>query len=99
MIKNGFISLEELIENKNILFGILQGKDNEETINYTKINYGGKNYNNVVQKYNGNKYLYLPYACNMNINLYYPQYIMNGMNNGICNIQVLKNKNNLLLYG
>ena len=99
LIKNGFISLEELIENKNILFGILQGKDNEETINYTKINYGGKNYNNVVQKYNGNKYLYLPYACNMNINFYYPQYIMNGMNNGICNIQVLKNKNNLLLYG
>jgi hypothetical protein len=25
--------------------------------------------------------------------------MMNGLNNGICNIQVLKNKNNLLQYG
>ena len=95
LIKNRLLSLEEVIENKNKLFGILQGKDNEETINYIKITYGGNNCNNVVQKYNDHNYLYLPYAYNMNMNYYYSQYIMNSLNNGICNIQMIKNKNNL----
>ena len=101
LIKSRLVSCEEMSEYKNILFGILEGKDNEETINYTKINYVGNNLNindNIIQKYNENNYLYLPYVYYMNMNYFYPQFMMNGLNNGICNIQMIKNKNNLLQY-
>ena len=101
LIKNRLVSCEEMSEYKNILFGILEGKDNEETINYTKINYVSNNLNindNIIQKYNENNYLYLPYVYYMNMNYFYPQFMMNGLNNGICNIQMIKNKNNLLQY-
>ena len=37
LINYKYISKEELLENKNILFGIYKGKDDEETINYTKL--------------------------------------------------------------
>ena len=101
LIKSRLVSCEEMSEYKNILFGILEGKDNEETINYTKINYVGNNLNindNIIQKYNENNYLYLPYVYYMNMNYFYPQFMMNGLNNGICNIKMIKNKNNLLQY-
>ena len=101
LIKSRLVSCEEMSEYKNILFGILEGKDNEETINYTKINYVGNNLNindNIIQKYNENNYLYLPYVYYMNMNYFYPQFMMNELNNGICNIQMIKNKNNLLQY-
>ena len=99
LIKSGLIDSKELIEKKNILFGILRGKDNEETINYTKINFGTNN-NNFVHKFNENNIIYLPYAYNMsmNMNYFYPQFMMNGLNNGVYNIQMINNKNNLLQY-
>ena len=105
LIKSGFISHEELIENKNILFGILEGKDNEETINYTKINFGyninNYNNNNIVRKYENNS-SYLQYGRNMynnmNMNYFYPNFMMNGLNHGILNIQMIKNSNNILQY-
>ena len=104
LIKTGFISKEELAENKNILYGISNGKDNEETINYTKINNGYyfNNINtNVVRKYNENNLIYSPFRINiynmsMN-NYYYRQLMRNGSNNGFRNIQMV-NKNSLLQY-
>ena len=104
LIKRGLISHEELTENKNILFGILEGKDNEETINYTKINlgYNYNNNNNIIRKYNDNNNLtYFPFGrniYNMNRNYFYPNYMMNGLNNNVYNIQMIKNSNNLLQY-
>ena len=109
LIKTGFISKEELLEKKNILYGISDGKDNENTINYTKINMG-YNYNNinnnsinssVIRKYNeNNNAIYSPYRLNiynMSMNYFYPQYMMNGLNNGFRNIQMF-NKNSVLQY-
>ena len=113
LIKYGYISQKKLKENKNILFGILEGKDNEETINYTKINYGlnlnNNNINNIVQKYNDNNLLYFPYErnafnmnmnmnMNLNLNYYYSNYMMSGLNNRIYNLQMFNNKNNILQY-
>ena len=103
LIKTGFISKEELAENKNILYGISNGKDNEETINYTKINNGYyfNNINtNVVHKYNENNLIYSPFRINiynMSMNNYYSQLMMNGLNNRFRNIQMV-NKNSLLQY-
>ena len=109
LIKTGFISKEELLEKKNILYGIADGKDNENTINYTKINMG-YNYNNinnksinssVIRKYNeNNNAIYSPYRLNiynMSMNYFYPQYMMNGLNNNFRNIQMF-NKNSVLQY-
>ena len=42
LIINKCITTEELSDNKNILFGISKGKDNEETINYIKINHNNE---------------------------------------------------------
>ena len=60
------------MKNKNIIFGILQGKDNEKTINE-------------------DNFIYSPYAYNMNISYFCPQFMMNGLNY----VQMI-NKNNLL---
>ena len=91
LIKTEAISQEELEENKNILYGISKGKDNEKTINYTKINmrnnYNNNNYinSNVILKYNNeNNYIYSPFRgniYNMSMNYFYPQYAFNGWNN------------------
>ena len=54
LIKNGIISKEDIIEEKNIIYGILKGKDNKETINYTKINYRANNNININNKNNIN---------------------------------------------
>jgi len=103
LINEGFISEEKLIENKNILFGICDGKDNEETINYIKFNngYNSNNYiNNINQKFIENNMIYLPYGrniYNMNMNYCFPQYMTNGLNNGFNNFRVM-NYNNILQY-
>lgn len=106
LLKTGFISKEELYENKNILYGILFGKDNEETINYTKMNIGFNSNNininnNIIRKFNENNLIYSPFGANtynMNMNYYYPQFVMNGLNNGFRNIQMINNNNTLLQY-
>ena len=103
LINEGFISEEKLIESKNILFGISDGKDNEETINYIKFNngYNSNNYiNNMNQKFVENNVIYLPYGrnmYNMNMNYCFPQYMTNGLNNGFNNFRVM-NYNNILQY-
>ena len=103
LIYEGFISEEKLIESKNILFGISDGKDNEETINYIKINngYNSNNYiNNINQKFIENNMIYLPYGrnmYNMNMNYFFPQYMTNGLNNGFNNFRVMS-YNNILQY-
>ena len=103
LIYEGFISEEKLIESKNILFGISDGKDNEETINYIKFNngYNSNNYiNNMNQKFVENNVIYLPYGrnmYNMNMNYCFPQYMTNGLNNGFNNFRVM-NYNNILQY-
>ena len=103
LINEGFISEEKLIESKNILFGICDGKDNEETINYIKFNngYNSNNFiNNINQKIIENNMIYLPYGrnmYNMNINYCFPQYMTNGLNNGFNNFRVM-NYNNILQY-
>lgn len=71
LIKNGFVSKEEIIDSKNILYGILKGKDNKETINYTKMNFTG--FNNYIDKnINKNKI-----NANKNINNYQDNWINN----------------------
>lgn len=103
LINEGFISEETLIESKNILYGICDGKDNEETINYIKFNngYNSNNYiNNVNQKIIENNIIYLPYGrniYNMNMNYCFPQYMNNGLNNGFNNFRVMS-YNNILQY-
>ena len=62
LIKEGYITKEDILEDKNILYGILKGKDNKETINYTKINYRSNKTNKINNTYNGN------YTLNNNIN-------------------------------
>ena len=103
LIKYGYISIEELMENKNIIFGILQGKDNEKSINYSNINFRKKNdinnssinnINNSTQKYRENNFIYSQYAYNMNMNYFCPQYMINGLNY----IQMINNQNNLVQY-
>ena len=99
LLKSGYISREELIENKNIIYGILQGKDKEKNFNYPNINYIinnsiNNNINNSAKIYNENNYIWLQYPYNMNMNYYYPQFNMNGINY----IRMINNKNNLLQY-
>ena len=68
LISNECISKKQLIEQKNIIYGILKGKDNKETINYTKINY--KCYNNMNMNGNNTVNNYLNnHKNNMNNNL------------------------------
>ena len=99
LLKSGYISREELIENKNIIYGILQGKDKEKNFNYPNINFIinnsiNNNINNSAKIYNENNYIWLQYPYNMNMNYYYPQFNMNGINY----IRMINNKNNLLQY-
>ena len=113
LYKNGLLTKDELVESKNILYGILKGKDDNETINYTKINLGrNKNINlNNSNKINFNRNInydnsknnlaYLPYGnniCNMNMNYYYPQIMSNLYNNGFNGVQMMNNRNNIIQY-
>jgi CCR4-NOT transcription complex subunit 7/8 len=110
LIKNGFMTKEELNEGKNILYGILKGKDNKETINYMKLNLG-KNSNFFANKNNINMNInrnncnfnntnYLPFRnniYNVNMNYFCPQ-MMNLYNNGFNGMQMMNNRNNLLHF-
>ena len=114
LLKDGYLTREEISEDKNILYGILKGKDNKETINYTKINYGvnstNKN-NNINNNYNLNNNINnlnnnMPYMTlgnniyNMSLNYCYPQMIANGLYNNITynGIQMINNRNNIMQY-
>ena len=110
LIKSGFVTKEELNEGKNILYGILRGKDNKETINYMKLNLG-KNSNFIAKKNNINMNInrnncnynninYLPFRnniYNMNMNYFCPQ-MMNLYNNGFNGMQMMNNRNNLMQF-
>ena len=111
LIKNGIISKEDIIEEKNIIYGILKGKDNKETINYTKINYRINNNNMKINNktninYNNNmnnNMAYMPYGSNMYnmcMNYCYQQNMVNGLYNnlGFNGIQMINNRNNILQY-
>jgi CCR4-NOT transcription complex subunit 7/8 len=63
LINSELITKKQLIEQKNIIYGILKGKDNKETINYTKINYTSNssmktNKNTNMNMNNSNKYMF-----------------------------------------
>ena len=110
LIKSDFVTKEELNEGKNILYGILRGKDNKETINYMKLNLG-KNSNFIAKKNNINMNMnrnncnfnninYLPFRnniYNINMNYFCPQ-MMNLYNNGFNGMQMMNNRNNLMQF-
>ena len=98
LINSGIISKKKLIEDKNIIYGISIGKDNKETINYTKINYGCNNnmtmsgnnkMNNIWNNNNFSNnmnYTRLPFAnnpYNLCMNYCHPQIMPNGLYNNI----------------
>lgn len=106
LIKSGFVTKEVLNEGKNILYGILRGKDNNETINYMKLNLG-KNSNFAANKNNMNRNNcnlnntnYFPFRnniYNINMNYFCPQ-MMNLYNNGFNGMQMMNNRNNLIQF-
>lgn len=110
LIKSGFVTKEELNEGKNILYGILRGKDNKETINYMKLNLG-KNSNFIAKRNNINMNMnrnncnfnninYLPFRnniYNINMNYFCPQ-MMNLYHNGFNGMQMMNNRNNLMQF-
>ena len=114
LIKNGLISEKELIEDKNILFGISKGKDNNETINYIQINNGLNNSNYNTNNINNKVYLNLNNNMNNNLtyihygnNMYgmfanycYPQNVVNGFCNnlGFNGIPMANFRNNVVQY-
>ena len=86
LIENCIINKENLSLMKNIVFGIGEGEDNEETINYTKIcNYNNGNNNLMFMQMNTQ---YMPF--------YYPSMIMNNVNgnNGNNNNRQMQVNNN-----
>ena len=108
LIKSGFVTKEELNEGKNILYGILRGKDNNETINYMKLNFGknsnlAANKNNMNMNRNNcnfNNTNYFPFRnniYNINMNYFCPQ-MMNLYNNGFNGMQMMNNRNNLMQF-
>lgn len=86
LIKNKYIIKEELLEKKNILFGISKGKDNEEAINYIKID---KQDNEVNLKNINNYNIIMNKGKNMNNNNYYYE------NNNLYYMQANKNVYNI----
>jgi CCR4-NOT transcription complex subunit 7/8 len=98
LVNSGIVSKKKLIEDKNIIYGISKGKDNKETINYTKINYGCNNNMNVSGNnkinyiWNNNNfsnsmnYNRLPFAnnpFNICMNYCHPQIMTNGLYAGM----------------
>ena len=108
LFKNGFLTKEELLDNKNILYGILKGKDDNETINYTKINLQRNktiSCNNIYKNINNDNFnnnltnLYFRNNIyNINMNYCYPQNIMNLYHNGLNGEQIMNNTNNIIQY-
>ena len=78
LINYKYITKEELLDNKNILFGIYKGKDDEETINYIKINEKRRSYdfNNNSHNLNNNNIINIT-----NNNLSNQKYYENNINN------------------
>ena len=65
LLETELVTKKQLVEQKNIIYGILKGKDNKETINYTKINYSytfnkkmDKNMNMNINKNNSSKNIF-----------------------------------------
>ena len=120
LVSYRLLTKEELKEKKNILFGISEGKDDEETINYIKNGHNMKlnmknnrsniinNNNNMDNNMNNNNnycenrnMLYMPMnrnVYNIGMNYYYPQMILNHINNGFNRIQRINNNNNIIQY-
>ena len=108
LFKNGFLTKEELLDNKNILYGILKGKDDNETINYTKINLQINktiSCNNIYRNINNDNFnnnltnLYFRNNIyNINMNYCYPQNIMNLYHNGLNGEQIMNYTNNIIQY-
>ena len=83
---NNYVTKEILKDNKNILFGISEGKDNEEAINYIKIRKNNENINERNNNFNFNDNMSndmnnINYYENMN--LYYMPLNRNVYNIGI----------------
>ena len=92
LISNQYITKEELTENKNILYGISEGRDNEETINYIKIRKNNEynleknnnfNYTNNMNNMSNNINNMNNYNYFENRNLYYMPFNGNVYNMGI----------------
>ena len=80
MIQGGYISDIKLKELKNILHGIGEGRDNDETINYTQIvnsNYQNNTSNNIM---NVNMTPINTNFWNVNVNYYNYPIMINGQN-------------------
>ena len=78
--KDGYITNKKLEELKNILYGIGEGQDNDETINYTQN--GGMNYQN--HNINNLMYINIPLNTNyMNMNYYNYPIMINNQNNNL----------------
>ncbi len=110
LINYKYISKEELLENKNILFGIYKGKDDEETINYTKLKeirrfneYNNNQINNnIISNINNNMSSQKYYENNININNpFYMQLNGNVFNYGLNYFypQMMRNQMNNGLNG
>jgi len=79
--KMGLITNKKLEELKNIIYGIGQGRDNDETICYTQIG-GGINYQN--NNVNNLMYVNIPLNSNyMNMNYYNYPLMVNNQNNNL----------------
>ena len=87
LITNKYIMKEELLEKKNILFGISKGKDNEETINYIKIDNQDNEIN--IKNNNNNYNINVNKGKNMNNNNYYYE------NNNLYYMPINKNAYNI----
>ena len=86
LVTNNYVTKEILKDNKNILFGISEGKDNEEAINYIKIRKNNENINERNNNFNFNDNMSndmnnINYYENMN--LYYMPLNRNVYNIGI----------------
>jgi len=104
LIRERYISKEELNEDKNIVYGILKGKDNKETIQYTNFSFPCNRNNNKTMGFNcknnvesiNNNYKYLPFVnnmCNPYTNFCYPQIMLNTYRFKIMPIVNNRNKN------
>ena len=88
LLKSGYVNSSKLEDLKNIVYGIGEGRDNDETITYTQIGGAGANYQN-----NNNNIMYvnlpslntnfLNMNMNMNINYYNYPMMLNNQNGSL----------------
>ena len=84
LIKSRYLTKDEILENKNVLYGIYKGKNNKETINYIQINQGHNNNkisnnSNIINNMNLNKNNDIV-TNNLNNNLPYMPFANNNYN-------------------